>query len=115
MGALAKEAVGLYSNPRRKRRATVCLPEPRLRRVSAMPVTIPGARGRNTPSPPDTPQRRDIVRVIPILASDAEALILCVTVKVLFGRPIPPAGIRTTYVKSANRCPVVEQHVQLAL
>src|SRR5438270_874806 len=28
MGAAAKEAVGLYSNPRGKRRATVCLPEP---------------------------------------------------------------------------------------
>src|SRR5256885_14951683 len=111
MGAPAKEAVGLYSNPRRKRRATVCLPEPRLRRVSAMPVTIPGARGRNTPSPPDTPQRRVELLVEPTLVPVAEALTPRIVVVVLRRRLVPPGGTRTAYVKSADDHTVVEQHI----
>jgi hypothetical protein len=69
MGAPAKEAVGLYSTAVEGRRVSPSLlasaPHglgPRADTSEARrdnltkPVTIPGARGRNTPSPPHTAQ-----------------------------------------------------------
>src|SRR5690349_19376434 len=69
-------------------------------------------------SPPHAPQRRVDVLAVPKLAPVAEALIPRVAVDVLRGRPVPPGGIRTGYVKCSFECAfiaVLPEHIQLGL